>query len=250
MNLIIPFHGIYQKDSSQVGGKAYALSVMSRHGFNIPRGICITTEAYHAYVESTDLRNRIVMELYRKPFGEMRWEEIWDAALRIRNLFLNTPIPSELHETLMRPIQSFFSSQPVSVRSSAPGEDSKQTSFAGLHESFVNVQSPELILEHVRLVWASLWSDRAILYRQELGLDVEKSTMAVIVQEMVFGEKSGVVFGMNPMDKGQAVIESVYGLNQGLVDGTIEPDRWVVDRITGQIRSHHPALPSACRWPR
>jgi len=148
----------------------------------------------------------------------MRWEEIWDAALRIRNLFLNSPMPPDLYESLMRTITSFFYDQPVSVRSSAPGEDSTQTSFAGLHESYVNILGPEFILEHIRLVWASLWSDRAILYRQELGLDVEQSAMAVIVQKMVFGKKSGVVFGMNPMDKDQAVVESVYGLNQGLVD--------------------------------
>jgi len=73
----------------------------------------------------------------------------------------------------------------------SPGEDAAKTSFAGLHESFVNIRGLESILEHIRLVWASLWSDRALLYRQELGLDVEKSTMAVVVQEMVFGERSG-----------------------------------------------------------
>ena len=98
----------------------------------------------------------------------------------------------------------------------------------------------ESILEHIRLVWASLWSDRALLYRQELGLDVEKSTMAVVVQEMVFGERSGVVFGMSPAHEEQSAVEAVYGLNQGLVDGTVEPDRWILDRASGQILSHHP----------
>ena len=90
-------------------------------------------------------------------------------------------------------------------------------------------------------MWASLWSDRALLYRQELGLDVEKSTMAVVVQEMVFGERSGVVFGMSPVHEKQSAVEAVYGLNQGLVDGTVEPDRWILDRDSGHILSHHPA---------
>ncbi|MDO9110427.1 MAG: PEP/pyruvate-binding domain-containing protein, partial [Desulfatirhabdiaceae bacterium] len=120
--------------------------------------------------------------------------------------------------------------------------DSARTSFAGLHESFVNIRGLDSILEHVRLVWASLWSDRALLYRQELGLDVEKSAMAVVVQEMVLGERSGVAFGMSPLHEGQSVIEAVYGLNQGLVDGTLEPDRWILDRDSGRILSHHAAL--------
>ncbi len=133
-----------------------------------------------------------------------------------------------------------FSDRPVSVRSSAPGEDSSKTSFAGLHESFVNIRGVESILEHIKLVWASLWSDRALLYRQELKLDVGKSTMAVVVQEMVLGERSGVVFGMSPVHEGQSAVEAVHGLNQGLVDGTVEPDRWILDRGNGQILSHHP----------
>jgi pyruvate,water dikinase len=180
------------------------------------------------------------MEIYRKPFEEMRWEEIWDTALRIRNMFIKTPLPAALQEKLSDPLASRFSDQPVSVRSSAPGEDSSRTSFAGLHESFVNVRGLDSILEHIRLVWASLWSDRALLYRQELGLDVEKSTMAVVVQEMVFGECSGVAFGTSPTHGDQSAVEAVYGLNQGLVDGTVEPDRWTLNRASGQILSHHP----------
>jgi len=105
----------------------------------------------------------------------------------------------------------------------------------------VNVRGTDSILEHIRLVWASLWSDAALLYRQELGLDVERSTMSVVVQEMVVGERSGVVFGKNPNDPSQAVIEAVYGLNQGLVDGTVEPDRWILDQKTGQLISYIPA---------
>jgi pyruvate,water dikinase len=178
------------------------------------------------------------MELHRKPFEEMRWEEVWDTALRIRNLFLKTPIPQPLHKELHLLIDKTFSGKAVSVRSSAPGEDSADLSFAGLHESYVNVKGTESILDHLRLVWASLWSDRALLYRRELGMDVLKSTMAVVIQEMVIGERSGVVFGENPADSSQSVIEAVYGLNQGLVDGTIEPDRWTLFRKTGDRVSH------------
>ena len=91
---------------------------------------------------------------------------------------------------------------------------------------------------HFYLVWASLWSDRAMLYRSEIGLSVRDSTMAVIVQEFVEGQRSGVAFGASPMDESAAAVEAVHGLNQGLVDGTVEPDRWIIDRSSGAIRSH------------
>ncbi|NTV57876.1 MAG: hypothetical protein HGA74_11405, partial [Deltaproteobacteria bacterium] len=241
MKLALPLHEVIQKDRSRIGGKGFALAMMQKSGMHVPDAICISTEAYQEYLTSTGLRDQMHMELYRKPFEEMRWEEIWDTALRIRNMFIKTPLPSGLRKQLRAPLASRFSRRPVSVRSSAPGEDSSKTSFAGLHESFVNVRGVDSILEHIRLVWASLWSDRALLYRQELGLDVEKSTMAVVVQKMVFGDRSGVVFGMSPVHEKQSAVEAVYGLNQGLVDGTVEPDRWILDRKSGRILSHHPA---------
>ncbi|MEJ2025410.1 MAG: PEP/pyruvate-binding domain-containing protein, partial [Deltaproteobacteria bacterium] len=124
------------------------------------------------------------------------------------------------------------------MRSSAPGEDDVQSSFAGLHESFVNITGGDAVLKHIRMVWASLWSDAALLYRQEIGLDVEQSAMAVVVQETVVGDRSGVAFTKSPNDEDQGVVEAVHGLNQGLVDGTIEPDRWIIDRYHERILEH------------
>jgi len=241
MSLIIPLEEIEEKDREQIGGKAFSLAMLSRVGMNIPEALCVKAEAYHQFITCSGLRERILLEINRKNFQEMRWEEMWDASLRIRNMFLQTPIPSEITKALQSPIEKRFKDKAVVVRSSAPGEDSSQASFAGLHESYVNIRGIEAILEHVRLVWASLWSDAALLYRQELGLDIEKSTMAVLIQEIVNGERSGVAFGKNPNDGSQAVIEAVYGLNSGLVDGTVEPDRWILDRQTGKVLSHTPA---------
>jgi pyruvate,water dikinase len=156
-------------------------------------------------------------------------------------MFLKIPIPSGIEAGFKEDIESRFRNKSVVVRSSAPDEDTKQSSFAGLHESYLNIRGTDAILEHVRKVWASLWSDAALLYRQEIGLDVEKSAMAVVIQEIVLGERSGVAFSENPMESSQAVIESVYGLNQGLVDGTVEPDRWILDRRKQAILTHTPA---------
>ena len=180
------------------------------------------------------------MELNRKKFKDLRWEELWDCALRIRSLFASADIPEDLAASLRSALAAELPERCV-VRSSAPGEDSRKTSFAGLHASFVNVVGLLSILEHLKLVWASLWSDGALLYRREMRLNVDRSSMAVLVQEMVPGEKSGVAFGQNPQDASQAVIEAVYGLNQGLVDGTVEPDRWLLNRDSGKIISYRAA---------
>ena len=241
MRTALDLSEITQADRSAVGGKACALARMVAEGLPVPRAICVTTDVYDRFLDATGLRGRILMEYHRKPFEQMRWEEMWDAALRIQSMFLNTALPADLRGDLLAAIERRFRERPVAVRSSAVGEDSAQASFAGLHESYVNVRGIDAIIEHVRLVWASTWSDAAMLYRKEIGLDIARSCMAVIVQELVCGERSGIVFGRSPNDSGQAVIEAVYGLNQGLVDGTIEPDRWVLDRHSRRVVSATPA---------
>ncbi len=227
--------------AARVGGKALALARMARAGIAVPPFVAVTTDAYAAYLEATGLRARIGFELERKDLADMRWEEMWDTALRIRNLFLTTPLPDDVRAALAEPLAARFAGTPTVVRSSAPGEDSAAASFAGLHESYVNVRGVDAILEHVKLVWASLWSDAALLYRRELGLDPRRSVMAVVVQEIVAGERSGVAFSCHPEDDERALVEAVHGLNQGLVDGVVEPDRWTLDRRDGSLLEHHAA---------
>jgi phosphoenolpyruvate synthase/pyruvate phosphate dikinase len=238
MNRIIALKEIRADDRPIVGGKAYALWRLAAGGFKIPETVCVTSGVYQEFLKKTGLHERILLELHRKDFKEMRWEEIWDCATRIRNMFLTQRFPEDLYQDLRKTIGQHFRDRSVAVRSSAPDEDDAHSSFAGLHESYVNLMGVEAIIKHIRLVWASLWSDAALLYRQEIGLDVQSSTMAVVVQETIAGDRSGVVFTRNPNDTEQAVIESVHGLNQGLVDGDIEPDRWLIDRATGSIVSH------------
>jgi pyruvate,water dikinase len=214
----------------EVGGKAVALAELARNGRRIPRSLVITADAYHLYQQLTGIGSRISMELGRKNFADMRWEELWDTALRIRNLFLTTPLPQPLETELATALEHQFGSTPLVLRSSAPSEDSAASSFAGLHDSYVNVCERAEQLLAIRKVWASLWSDRALLYRQELGLTVAGSSMAVLVQELIPGEKSGVAFSVAPDNPKQLLVEAVYGLNQGLVDGSIEPDSWHIER--------------------
>ena len=239
MSFVMPIDCIVTENRAATGGKALALARLAQSGLQVPAGVCITVDAYHAYVSETGIRDRVGLELKRKAFSDMRWEEMWDAALRIRSMFLNTPLPAALADTLTADLEPAFSSTPVCVRSSSLAEDSCAASFAGLHESFVNIIGVPSILEHVRLVWASLWSDAALLYRQELGLSIANSAMAVVVQELVVGDASGIGFSEHPENRLAAVVEAVYGLNEGLVGGTIEPDRWILDRVSGEVIEHH-----------
>jgi len=241
MTAALSLREITAADTPRVGGKTAALAELARRGVPVAPGVCLPVDVYGEFVSATGLAGRIHLELNRKRFADMRWEEIWDVALRIRNHFLRTDIPSPLRDRLAATVAGHFGDAAVIVRSSAPGEDSGGTSFAGLHESYVNVTGADSVLEHVRLVWASLWSDRALLYRRELGLDTERSAMAVLIQRLVRGERSGVAFGVHPQDADRAVVEAVHGLNQGLVDGLVAPDRWILDRATGRILEHHPA---------
>jgi len=243
---IIPLIDVRVEDTSLVGGKAVSLSRLQHSGVNVPAGLCITTQAYTNYVDQTGLRERMHMELERKPLDDLRWEEMWDAALRIRNMFLTTPMPHELEQDLGAGLKTFFASGKAVVRSSAPGEDSGGTSFAGLHESYVNVGGLPDLLESIRKVWASLFSDAALLYRRELGLNAATSSMAVVVQHLIHGQVSGVAFTRSPEDERAVVIEAVHGLNKGLVDGTVEPDRWTLDRRTGEVLTSY--APVRDRW--
>ncbi|MFO7708504.1 MAG: PEP/pyruvate-binding domain-containing protein, partial [Desulfobacterales bacterium] len=206
MPFVIQPHEIGENDRAQVGGKAFALARLVQAGFRVPAFLSITSGAYRHFVEKTGLAERILLELHRKDFKQMRWEEIWDCATRIRNLFLRAAMPADLGQEFGEAVSRQFGDRPVAVRSSAPDEDDAQSSFAGLHESHLNLCGATAVVDHTRKVWASLWSDAALLYRQELGLDVAHSAMAVVVQEMALGERSGIVFSQNPGEPSQAVV--------------------------------------------
>lgn len=246
--LVIDLAELTTADVHCAGGKAVALGILTDIGVPVPPGVCITTAAYNRYLDHTGLRQRLLLLLERKPFSEMRWEELWDLGLRVRSLFLNTALPADLAAELTGLLAPRYADCPVTVRSTAPVEDSATASFAGLHDSFVNVSGLPAILDRMRLVWASLWSDRALLYRQELGLDPAASAMAVIVQELVVGDRSGVAFSRCPDRPELVAIEAVWGLNQGLVDGDVEPDRLLLDGAGGRIVERStPERLKACR---
>ncbi len=239
---VISLAEVRDTDEPLVGGKAARLATLSRAGFAVPDGFCLTIEAYQRFLTSAHLGDMIRMELGRKAFGDLRWEEIWDASLRIRSAFAAAAVPAEIASDIADAMGGFPLETHWAVRSTAPGEDSSQRSFAGLHDSYLGVMGFTPVLDAVRLVWASLWSDAAMLYRLELALDPGRSSMAVLLQPMRNEPVSGVAFGRDPVEfrADHALIEAVPGLCAGLVDGEVEPDRWRLKRFTGEVLDYRP----------
>ena len=237
MKHLLPLDEINPGSRLPVGGKCRSLARLAHEGFPVPKTCCIPARVYRNFIAESGLKGKLALELSRKRFTDMRWEEMWDASLRIRNLFTTVRLPAVLREGLQEEIEKTFGTAAVAVRSSALSEDAEGQSFAGLHESYLNISGAAEILEYIKKVWASLWSDAAILYRKELHLDIRSSAMAVVVQEFLPGEVSGVAFGVNPLNPAQTVIEAVPGLNEGLVGGRVEPDRWVLERSSGELLS-------------
>ncbi|VEN74339.1 Pyruvate, water dikinase [Candidatus Desulfarcum epimagneticum] len=238
MKTLLTLNDAETRDRNITGGKTAALAALYQEGIRVPETFCVPARVYGDFLSRTRLKEAISFEIHKKPIGRMRWEEIWDVSLRIRNLFLTTPMPRDMEQSLTHDLERLCGRRPMAVRSSSPGEDGEKNSFAGAHESFLNVASAADILKHIKLVWASLYSDAALMYRKEMGLEIGKSAMAVIVQELIPSDRAGIFFSLNPSDSSRSVIESVYGLNQGLVDGDIDPDRWVIRRASGKILSH------------
>lgn len=239
---IVSLSDISNAEVSLVGGKAKNLSTLIKRGFNVPKGLCLTIDAYKKFVKASDLNMVIKMEIGRKPLEKQRWEEIWDTSLRIRSAFLATPIPVELKQQILVALKTFDLSKGIAIRSSSNTEDTANISFAGLHDSYINIYSEQEALKSIKLVWASLWSDAALLYKKELDLNPEESAMAVVIQEMKHEECSGVAFGIDPNDVSldYAIIEAVPGLCKDLVDGAISPEQWKIDRKTQAVLDWKP----------
>lgn len=231
------------RDSSNLpplsGAKAVNLRHLSLHGFVVPATILVPPAAYAEFVRHTGLSQRIeaVTASLRE---EMRWEEIWDVSLKLRNAFLRQPLPKPMTKAILAAIENALPGAPLAVRSCSPDEDSG-FSHAGMHDSVLEVRGPDELSRAIRTVWASLWTDRAILYRREMGLKAGTSDMAVLIQPMIYGRVSGVLFTANPVDEVTAIIEAAPGLARDVVEDRVETERIVMSRSSGAEISRTPS---------
>lgn len=207
MLLIKHFSDITTDDLPLVGGKGLNLGKLTNAGFSVPNGFCITTEAYHLSVEHLSEQNEShIKEITLKP-------ELIEAILEARQ---------ELQ------------TDTVAVRSSATAEDLDEASFAGQQDTFLNVNSDEII-DAVKKCWASLWTIRAMAYRKKQGISNIGLAMAVVVQEMCKTDVSGVLFTVSPFSTETCIIESNWGLGESVVSGSITPDSFELSRETGDV---------------
>lgn len=220
---------------AQVGGKALNLMRMARAGFPVPRGFVVPTGAYQAFVSQNGLDGVIAEALASVDPNDPGSLE--RASRAIREAFRSGRWPVGLPEAVARAWRN-LGECPVAVRSSATAEDLPDLSFAGQQETYLNVVGVDRLLRAVVDCWASLWTARAIGYRARHGIPHEEAALAVVVQEMVPADVSGVLFTANPVTgkRTETVIEASLGLGDALVSGRVEPDRYVVVRDDGRLR--------------
>ncbi len=231
--LVIPFDSP-AATLNNAGGKGLNLVRLTRTGFPVPPGFILATEAYRTYVEANQLR-----EVIRSAVEGLSADdptELDQASTRIRTSFSDGQLPSLISEPLLAAYTQ-LGEVPVAVRSSATTEDLPDLSFAGQQDTFLNIINPRALQRAVVDSWSSLWTARAIGYRVRNAIDHAQTALAVVVQELVASDVSGVLFTANPLTGrlNEMVVNATHGLGEALVAGQVEPDTIVIDSLTGEV---------------
>jgi pyruvate, water dikinase len=238
------------KDSVAVaGGKGANLAEMYNAKVNVPPGFIITAQAYDYFIEKAGLAEQIKDILNKIHYEDTK--ELEESAAKIRDLIVHGEIPKGMQEEILEAyelldtdnlknnnfkgtvLEMLKTSEPifVAVRSSATTEDLADASFAGQQETFLNVKGKSELLTSIKKCFASLFTARAVYYRNKKGYKDVKASLAVVVQKMIDSDKSGVIFSMDPTNNTKSIIlEAVFGLGEGIVSGMITPDKYVISR--------------------
>ena len=240
--LVIWFENLRKTDIPSVGGKNANLGEMINVGIPVPPGFAITAYAYKKFIEETGIAQKIydiINETVTDPTDPKQYEE---ASKKIRELVESTPMPKEIEESIRTAYRELCrrlnaNDVSVAVRSSATAEDLPDASFAGQQETYLNVKGEDELLEKTVKCWSSLFTTRAIFYRNEKGFPHEKVLISVGVQKMVNAKAAGVMFTINPVtgNPNQIIIEGNYGLGESVVSGAVTPDDFIVDKNTLEI---------------
>ncbi|NUT98925.1 MAG: phosphoenolpyruvate synthase [Saccharothrix sp.] len=221
---VLGFADIDQHQVAVVGGKGAHLGELSRiDGVQVPPGFCVTTDAFHrAVAESLD---DLLDRLSRLDPDDR--DAVATLSAEIRRAVEDMPVPDDLAEAITDRIDE---NTAYAVRSSATAEDSPTASFAGQHDTYLNVVGSAEVLAHVKRCWASLFTERAVAYRLRNGFDQRKVGMGVVVQEMVAPDASGILFTADPVTSNRKVVsvEAGFGLGEALVSGLVNPDVYKV----------------------
>jgi rifampicin phosphotransferase len=220
-----------------VGGKGASLARLLRAGVPVPDGFHLTTAAYKQFVTSNDLESGIQAALEKAETSKP--DTLESVSGEIKELFLQGSMPEKISEAIFQAYASLPEDEPaVAVRSSATAEDLPEASFAGQQESFLNVRGEKNLREAVKRCWASLWTARAIGYRERQGFRHDRVAVAVVVQQLVPAEVSGILFTANPVTgaRDELVINAALGLGEAVVGGLTTPDSFTLDHATLRVK--------------
>ncbi|WP_338741383.1 phosphoenolpyruvate synthase [Haloplanus salilacus] len=222
-------------DLGTVGGKAASLGELTEAGLPVPPGYVVTAGTYRTFIEEAGIDDELFEAVDVDSDDSAALEAAHD---RAHELIMETPVPESVREGILEAYRDLDDGKAfVAVRSSATAEDLPDASFAGQQETFLNVTEEDLV-ERVKECWASLFSQRAIYYRNQKGFPHDEVDIAVVVQKMVDAEKSGVMFTSHPSTGDpRIIIEAAWGLGEAVVAGAVSPDNYVVDRTTSEVEA-------------
>ncbi|WP_277540304.1 phosphoenolpyruvate synthase [Haloarcula laminariae] len=218
-------------DLDRVGGKAASLGELAGAGLPVPSAFVVSAGTYRAFIEDTGIAEALFDAV---DVDSDDSTALAGAAERAQELILETEVPPAVREDVLAAYDE-MGDGPVAVRSSATAEDLPDASFAGQQDTYLNVERPDL-LDRVKECWASLFTQRAIYYRNEQEFAHDAVDIAVVVQEMVDADKSGVLFTSHPSTgEPTTIVEAAWGLGEAVVSGTVSPDNYVIDRESGEV---------------
>ena len=222
---VLDLHEVDETRVAVVGGKGAHLGGLSRiEGIRVPGGFCVTTDAFRRIMtEAPSIHDRLGQLSRLNPDDR---DAIRTLSAQIRRTIEGIAIPGDLAAAITRALARLGEQGAYAVRSSATAEDLPTASFAGQQDTYLNVAGPTAILQHVSRCWASLFTERAVTFRQRHGIDHRTVQMAVVVQRMVFPDAAGILFTADPVTGNRtiATVDASFGLGEALVSGLVNPD--------------------------
>jgi phosphoenolpyruvate synthase/pyruvate phosphate dikinase len=228
-SFVLGFQDIDQTKRMVVGGKGANLGELSKmEGIRVPDGFCLSTEAFKSIIGETSSMNALLDQLSLLKVEDR--EKIGELSGEIRRVIEGIAIPQDIHEEITRFLSRLGEKHAYAVRSSATAEDLPTASFAGQQDTYLNIIGKEAILKHISKCWASLFTDRAVIYRLQNGFDHRKVHLSVVVQKMVFPQAAGIVFTADPVTSHRKLlsIDASFGLGEALVSGLVNADSYKV----------------------
>ncbi|WP_339167840.1 phosphoenolpyruvate synthase [Paenibacillus sp. FSL H7-0943] len=230
-SLVLGFQEVDNTQLLLVGGKGLNLGKLSQiEGIQVPEGFCITTVGYHQALEQNQTYHALLDQLTMLKVEDR--DQIGEISRKIRQIIMEAEIPSDIVKAVSHYLTQLGDEHAYAVRSSATAEDLPHASFAGQQDTYLNIIGIEAILQHISKCWASLFTDRAVIYRMQNGFDHSQVYLSVIVQRMVFPQASGILFTADPITSNRKLlsIDASFGLGEALVSGLVSADGYKVQQ--------------------